>query len=101
MIVLSEIAGFVFPFLFFRFRRGHFEVGGEGVAPAAVLVANLTDGDTDGTVGFRKLGEALVNRLGENGPEVFFGGGVERVGGDQEDFVIFGQSFGAFLLQSQ
>ena len=80
---------------------GHFEVGGEGVAPAEVLVAELADSDTDGAVGFGELSEALVDGLGEDRPEVFLGGGVERVGGDQEDFVIFGQSFGAFLLQSQ
>ena len=66
-----------------------------------MLVAEVTDSDTDGAVGFGELGEALMDGLGEDGPEVFLGGGVEWVGGDQEHFVIFGQSFGAFLLQSQ
>ena len=88
--------------LFFRFGwGGHFEVGGEGVAPAAVLVAELTDGDTDGVVSFGKLGEALVDGVGEDGPEVFLGGGVERVGGDEEHFVIYGKSFFAGLRQGQ
>ena len=82
MIVMSEIAGFVLPILFFRFRwGGHFEFGGEGVTPAAVLVAQVTDGDTDGAVGFGKLCQALVDGMGEDGPEVFFGGRVVRVGG--------------------
>ncbi len=45
MIILNEIAGFVSAIYFFAFGR-------EGVAPAAVLVAELTEGDTDGAVGF-------------------------------------------------
>ena len=91
MIILNEIAGFVFPFLFLRFQSGgHLEVSGEGVAPAAVLVAEFTDGDTDSAAGFGKLGKALVDGLSEDGPEVLLRGGVERVGRDQEHFVIFG-----------
>ena len=70
-------------FLFIRFRGGgHFEFGGEGVAPAAAFIAQVTDGDTgdtDGAVGFGKLGQALVDGVGEDGPEVFFGGGIVRV----------------------
>ena len=89
-------------YLFFRFGwGGHFEVGGEGVAPAAVFVAELTDGDTDGAVGFGKLGEALVDGLGEDRPEVLLGGRVERVGRDQEYFMIYGQSFFPCLRQGQ
>ncbi len=32
-----------------------------------------------------------MDGLGEDGPEIFLGGGVEWVGGDQEHFVIFGK----------
>ena len=46
-----------------------------------MLFAELTDGDTDGAVSFGKLGEALVDGVGEDGPEVFLGGGVERSAG--------------------
>ena len=54
-----------------------------------MLVAQVTDGDTDGAVGFGKLGQALVDGVGEDGPEVFFGRGLVGVGGDQDHFVIF------------
>ena len=53
-----------------------------------MLVAELTDGDTDGAVRFGKLGEAPVDGVGEDGPEVFLGGGVERIGGDEKHFVL-------------
>ena len=53
-----------------------------------MLIAEAAEGDADGTVSFGKLGEALMDGVGEDGPEVFVGGGVERVGGDQEHFVI-------------
>ena len=83
MIVWNEIAGFVLPIFIYSFSGGvHFEFGGEGVAPAAVFIAQVTDGDTgdtDGAVGFGKLGQALVDGVGEDGPEVFFGGGIVRV----------------------
>ena len=44
-----------------------------------MLIAEVSEGDADGAVGFGKLGEALVDGMGEDGPEVFLGGGVERV----------------------
>ena len=66
-----------------------------------MLLAEVSEGDADGTVSFGKLSEALMDGVGEDGPEVFVGGGVERVGGDEEHFVILGQSFNAFLLQGQ
>ena len=66
-----------------------------------MLIAEEAEGDADGAVGFRKLREALVDGMGEDVPEVFLGGGVERVGGDQKHFVILGQSFGTFLRQGQ
>ena len=61
----------------------------------------MTEGDAEGTMSFGELSEALVDGVGEDGPEVFISGGVQRVGGDEEHFVILGQSFGAFLLQGQ
>ena len=80
MIVWNEIAGFVLPFFIFSASGGgHFEFGGEGVAPASVFVAQVADGDTDGAVGFGKLCQTLVDGVGEDGPEVFFGGGIVRV----------------------
>ena len=55
-----------------------------------MFLAEANEGDADGTVSFGKLSKALVDGVGEDGPEVFVGGGVERVGGDEEHFVILG-----------
>ena len=76
-------------------------MAGKGLRQPRCSSREVTDGDTDGAVGFGELGEALVDGLGEDGPEVFFGRGIVRVGGDQDDFVILGQSFGTFLRQGQ
>ena len=45
-----------------------------------MLIAKMTEGDADGAVGFRKLSEALMDGVGEDGPEVFLGGGIVRGG---------------------
>ena len=44
-----------------------------------MFVAQVADGDTDGAVGFGKPCQALVDGVGEDGPEVFLGGGIVRV----------------------
>ena len=64
------------------------EIGGEGIAPAAVVAAKPVDGFGDGGLGGGEAFEDLMDRVGDNGPEFFFGR-VVRVGGDEDDFVVF------------
>ena len=61
MIVLNEIAGFVLPFFIFSFSDGKAFQRGCASRDAR---REVPDGDTDGAVGFGKLGEALVDGVG-------------------------------------
>ena len=59
MIVLNEIAGFVLPFFIFSFSDGKAFQRGCASRDAR---REVPDGDTDGAVGFGKLGEATGGR---------------------------------------
>ena len=73
-------------------------MGGERVAPAAMGCEGAVYGGDD----FREdLGmglKGLVNDAVDKGPELVFEGRVSGVGGNEDDFMVFGESGYALLI---
>ena len=94
IFVLNEIAGFVSGnFIFFDLLGlGLFEREGERITPATVVGNGLAGGGADGFESFGVGAEGADDGAVDDGPEFVFGGGEIRVHGDEDDFVVLGQS---------
>ena len=73
-------------------------MGGERIAPAAMGGEGAVDGGDDfgKNVGMGLKG--LVNGAVDEGPEFFFEGRVSGIGGNEDDFMVFGESGEARLV---
>jgi len=86
---LNEIARVVLPEKdFSRLGDGNGPTGGVRVAPAVVLVDDVTGGALDGMKELGVGAEALHDGLVDKGPEFALPRAVVGVSGDEDDFVI-------------
>ena len=99
MIVLNEIAGFVsrINYFFSSWRRWARQVG-RGRGPAAVGLEGAVYGGDDFGKDVGVGLESLVNGAVDERPEFFFERRVSGVGGNQDGFMVFGESGEALLM---
>ena len=73
-------------------------MGGERVAPAAMGCEGAVDGGHDFGKDLGMGLERLVNDAVDERPELFFERRVSGVGGNKDDFMVFGESGEALLI---